>query len=644
MKRYLLLVAAATSLALPAQAELVKDGVWLVQEGDSLSKVLKTALPDEPLRQKRLKRIVPLINKQAFAGRKLVVGASLRLPGVMMPKAAGAPTDKTIGRVLISGVSTIATSADGEKRKLRRGAAIYESDTVATASARTQIRFSDGSLVALRPNSEFKIEEYAFNGKQDGSERGLYSLVKGGFRTVSGLIGKVNKSNYRVKTPVATIGIRGTHYGLTLCAGGSCAAQGLDDGLYGGVVDGSIEVSNQGGRFTFDNDQYFQIAGLDQAARALLGPPGVIFESPDATVPQAQSAAPVPEAPQQAAADAAAQLNERAEQALAPDYEGTRDSGVVLHVNGLDVSVSDGQTPLNLSGEPAPAGTVLSASFVTLNDAEAFSLRSGDSDDYRIYTNASGDLVAAARTASYDGNTGTEFIDAGDPPDAHGPSSGSDSSTGLHWGRWDNIPVRFAAHNGDQQIVISNQPDTHIHFALADTNHVINQLSQLDGVREALSPGQSHLYGDYSSGSRPVDMQGISGQHDGAYSNLMLDFNTNQITELNIAAIIEDSTYELELENPVALNDVLSPDNSIDIQGSCVGGGCGNTVNLEGEASFIFASGGASGGGLDSPSGGGGTLHTAVTYAAEGLNDDPVNNGGTAGVYGIAGVAVFNLH
>ena len=54
------------------------------------------------------------------------------------------------------------------------------------------------------------------------SSRAFFRLVKGGFRTVSGLIGKASQDDYRVNTPVATIGIRGTRYGVRICQG-ECA-------------------------------------------------------------------------------------------------------------------------------------------------------------------------------------------------------------------------------------------------------------------------------------------------------------------------------------------------------------------------------------------------------------------------------------
>jgi hypothetical protein len=70
----------------------------------------------------------------------------------------------------------------------------------------------DGCFVAIRPNTQMKFDQFVFNGKQDGSERSFFSLLKGGFRAVTGLIGSRNKRNYRIKTPSATIGIRGTDH------------------------------------------------------------------------------------------------------------------------------------------------------------------------------------------------------------------------------------------------------------------------------------------------------------------------------------------------------------------------------------------------------------------------------------------------
>jgi hypothetical protein len=70
----------------------------------------------------------------------------------------------------------------------------------------------DEGLIALRPNSRLQIEKYRFAGKTDGSEQGIFALLKGGFRSITGLIGRANKDNYKVNTATATIGIRGTDH------------------------------------------------------------------------------------------------------------------------------------------------------------------------------------------------------------------------------------------------------------------------------------------------------------------------------------------------------------------------------------------------------------------------------------------------
>ena len=101
-------------------------------------------------------------------------------------------------------------TSSGDLNDLNRGMEINTGDTVLTGiNGRAQIRMIDGALFDIKPNSEFLIESYAFNPNQnnvasiadDKENKGFYRLVRGGFRAVSGLIGKRNKKNYRVKTP-----------------------------------------------------------------------------------------------------------------------------------------------------------------------------------------------------------------------------------------------------------------------------------------------------------------------------------------------------------------------------------------------------------------------------------------------------------
>jgi hypothetical protein len=116
--------------------------------------------------------------------------------------AAAARVDFTTGGVTVSG-------RDGQTRALARGAELDSGDTVkTTGDGRAQLRFTDGSYVSLQPNTDFSISEYKYEGRDD--DRGFFGLVRGAMRTVTGAVGRVNRNSYRITTPTATVGIRGT--------------------------------------------------------------------------------------------------------------------------------------------------------------------------------------------------------------------------------------------------------------------------------------------------------------------------------------------------------------------------------------------------------------------------------------------------
>src|ERR1700681_2244650 len=160
--------------------------------------------------------------------------------------AAGAAFGQPAGKMLLA-VGDVAALRGTERVRLTAGAAVNVGDTVVTgAQSHAQIRFADDALVALKPDSEFRIERYNFSGALDSSEVAVFRLVKGGFRTLTGQIGRLNRDQYKLLTTQATIGIRGTHYQVQLCAAGQCmlGAQGAGHGAYGGVYEGRVIVEN----------------------------------------------------------------------------------------------------------------------------------------------------------------------------------------------------------------------------------------------------------------------------------------------------------------------------------------------------------------------------------------------------------------
>jgi len=146
-----------------------------------------------------------------------------------------------------------AVNAAGQARALTKGAQIDQGETVNTNTGRAQLRFTDGAYVSLQPQSEFRIDQYQFAGKQDGSEKGLFSLLKGGLRTITGFIGRTNKKNYQISTTVATIGIRGTEY--TIQYGKS---------ITGTVGEGEIEVCNGAGCLNVTSGESYYVQSQDR--------------------------------------------------------------------------------------------------------------------------------------------------------------------------------------------------------------------------------------------------------------------------------------------------------------------------------------------------------------------------------------------
>ena len=116
--------------------------------------------------------------------------------------------------------AVMAQKADGQSRILSVKSTVNEGDVVATAdNSYARVKFTDGSEAVLRPASQVKIDRFNFEEQKPQSDGMVLSLLKGGMRAVTGLLGKRNPAAVRVATPSATIGIRGTTFSALLVPG-----------------------------------------------------------------------------------------------------------------------------------------------------------------------------------------------------------------------------------------------------------------------------------------------------------------------------------------------------------------------------------------------------------------------------------------
>ncbi len=147
----------------------------------------------------------------------------------------------------LSGVLSVKTSA-GESKFLSVTSRINNGDILTTeANSFARLRFKDNSELVMRPLTQIVIKNFSYEEKNPKADRSAVSLLKGGLRSASGIIGGRNNDKVEVATPVATIGIRGTVYEINFCEA-SCAAElKMDEGLYLHTLEGTIFVNNDKG-------------------------------------------------------------------------------------------------------------------------------------------------------------------------------------------------------------------------------------------------------------------------------------------------------------------------------------------------------------------------------------------------------------
>jgi len=98
---------------------------------------------------------------------------------------------------------------------LGRGDKLNTGDLISTGdNSKAIIKLIDGSQISLIANTEFKVKLLSLKENQQKAD---LQLLKGGIRAITGLINKHKNDNFRLITPVASIGIRGTDFTTYLC-------------------------------------------------------------------------------------------------------------------------------------------------------------------------------------------------------------------------------------------------------------------------------------------------------------------------------------------------------------------------------------------------------------------------------------------
>ncbi|WP_421901215.1 FecR domain-containing protein [Maridesulfovibrio sp.] len=119
------------------------------------------------------------------------------------------PSDINVIGVVTSATGDVHAVVNGELRLLETGSPVYQHDELVTgAGSSLEVRFQDDTLLSQGQESILSVSDYVFD-SSDSSEL-LFEMARGTFRMVTGKIAEQNPERFKVGTPLATIGIRGT--------------------------------------------------------------------------------------------------------------------------------------------------------------------------------------------------------------------------------------------------------------------------------------------------------------------------------------------------------------------------------------------------------------------------------------------------
>ena len=182
---------------------------------------------------------------------------------------------------------------DGAVRLASINSAVHAGDTVSTEkNSVVRLQFKDGAQITLRPESSYRVESYYYEANEPQKDSFVSSLVKGGMRAITGLVGKRgNKDAYKNDVQVATMGIHGTRYGVRLCETEQVDGRPVSncndiyqlgkstgipkDGLFVEVTEGAVSITNDGGEKIVKVGEYSYVPDIKTPAVLLPEDPGI---------------------------------------------------------------------------------------------------------------------------------------------------------------------------------------------------------------------------------------------------------------------------------------------------------------------------------------------------------------------------------
>ena len=425
-------------------------------------------------------------------------------------------------------------SAGGATKPARKGTPLSVGETVLSEKSGTaQIKMGDGAIVVVQPGSRLTVIEFHYEGREDGTERVRYRLDHGGFRAVTGVIGRTNKENYLIETPIAQMGVRGTDHESYYFAAPQPRDGGIaQPGVYNKVNVGLVFIRTSAGEVVVAPNQVGYAASGQDIPVLLAGIPGFFNRT---VGPQSR---PGLQRPSETDAVSVESVKPRVTQ---------------------DVVTIDG---IRLSGGAGSAGSGSGGSSSGAGSSGAGSGGAGSGGTGSVVGFDAGGGAGATRSG-----VNLSIVANG----AGLASVGGDAGIGVDWGTWTGAlaTVAGSATNGG--------------------THFMNSTQLTSAAQLAAMPGTvvTATY-SYAGGPAPTDQAGVQG----AINSLSVgvNFGTQKITSYNLDATVGAANWSAAGSGSFAQFRGAS---GISLSGSCSGCAGGGTPAANGTANGLFVGGAA---------------------------------------------------
>jgi len=170
--------------------------------------------------------------------RRAQIALSLAFAGLLLVGGPAFSANPKIG--VASAVKNQVEGVGRGTRPLAPGSEVFANERIRTGEASTaQLLFLDKTVLSVGPKAELLLDRFVYDPNR-GAGQVVVNAVQGSFRFVTG---SQNPNNYSIKTPVATLGIRGTVIDLLVQNGQTVVV----------LVEGAVSIRMTDGRvFTLD--------------------------------------------------------------------------------------------------------------------------------------------------------------------------------------------------------------------------------------------------------------------------------------------------------------------------------------------------------------------------------------------------------